>query len=58
LALLVLNVDDFAVINDTFGYEYGDRVLDRIGRVIRSILPEAALLARISARGCPSLHFR
>ena len=47
LALLVVNIDDFPVINDTFGYEYGARVLDRIGHVIRSILPEVALLARI-----------
>lgn len=35
LTLLLLDVDGFKSLNDTFGHSYGDEVLKEIGRVLR-----------------------
>ncbi len=38
LTLVFLDLDDFKTFNDTYGHIEGDRVLKRIGRVIKSCL--------------------
>jgi diguanylate cyclase (GGDEF)-like protein len=38
LALLLLDIDKFKVYNDTYGHLEGDKVLVRIGQIIRSCL--------------------
>lgn len=44
--LLVLDLDGFKSVNDTFGHKVGDRLLKEIGKVIREQLREYDFLAR------------
>jgi diguanylate cyclase (GGDEF)-like protein len=46
LALLMIDVDDFKRINDTFGHQAGDRVLRRVARVLRESLRAVDVAAR------------
>ena len=41
LTLLLLDIDDFKVFNDTFGHIEGDQVLFRLGQVIKTCLRKA-----------------
>ena len=41
LALVMMDVDDFKLFNDTWGHPAGDEVLRRLGRVVRTALREA-----------------
>jgi diguanylate cyclase (GGDEF)-like protein len=45
-ALLVLDVDNFKYVNDTFGHAVGDEVLARIAGLIRSRCRETDVVAR------------
>ena len=46
LSLLVLDIDDFKSMNDTYGHAAGDRVLQQLVERIKSILRAQDLLAR------------
>lgn len=41
LSLLMLDVDEFKQINDTFGHPEGDRALSRLGGIIRACVRES-----------------
>jgi diguanylate cyclase (GGDEF)-like protein len=47
LAVLMLDLDDFKAINDTFGHHAGDELLRQIGPRLRRELHEDDLLARL-----------
>ena len=49
VAVLVLGVDNFKVVNDTLGHGVGDRLLRAVGKRLRSILREQDLLARLNS---------
>ena len=46
MGLLMLDLDHFKSINDTYGHIVGDRVLRRISKVVRSAMREGDLLIR------------
>ena len=47
-ALLLIDLDQFKDINDSWGHDVGDRVLFKVGRVISALVDENMLVARIS----------
>jgi diguanylate cyclase len=46
-ALLYMDVDSFKTINDTFGHDAGDQLLNAIADRLRVWLPEGAMAARL-----------
>jgi diguanylate cyclase (GGDEF)-like protein/PAS domain S-box-containing protein len=47
LALLMLDIDEFKKVNDTFGHEAGDLALQQVAAVMKSSLREIDLLGRL-----------
>ena len=47
VALLFLDLDDFKLINDTFGHQIGDRVLVEVAERLKESLREADMAARL-----------
>jgi diguanylate cyclase (GGDEF)-like protein/PAS domain S-box-containing protein len=47
--VLVLDVDDFKVVNDSMGHAVGDQLLIEISRRLVDVLPERATVARLGA---------
>jgi diguanylate cyclase (GGDEF)-like protein len=47
LALLILDLDGFKAVNDTFGHEAGDGLLCDVARRLSELLPEGVLLSRL-----------
>ncbi|NYF90814.1 GGDEF domain-containing protein [Tunturiibacter empetritectus] len=45
-SILLIDVDNFKAINDTFGHRTGDTVLKELGRVISHIIPESRAIGR------------
>ncbi|WP_224703850.1 GGDEF domain-containing protein [Devosia aquimaris] len=46
-ALLIIDLDHFKIVNDTFGHAAGDHVLQQVSRVLRASLRGRDLLSRL-----------
>jgi len=46
LSLVFFDIDDFKRINDLYGHTQGDRVLKRIGKLVKSVARESDIPAR------------
>jgi diguanylate cyclase (GGDEF)-like protein len=46
-AILIVDVDDFKYVNDTFGHDVGDRVLVSLAQRLRSSVKESDTVARL-----------
>jgi two-component system cell cycle response regulator len=46
VSLLMIDIDEFKLFNDTFGHLKGDEILQKIGTLIRSVIREVDLTAR------------
>ena len=44
--VVMLDLDDFKIVNDTFGHKVGDKMLREMGRIIQGQLREYDFLAR------------
>ncbi|HWV21291.1 MAG TPA: EAL domain-containing protein [Devosia sp.] len=47
VALLILDIDDFKHINDTFGHLAGDQLLHELGHRLPGALPEKTIIGRL-----------
>ena len=46
-ALLIIDVDNFKTVNDTFGHMYGDKVLADVAYKLKNIFDEQTILGRL-----------
>jgi diguanylate cyclase (GGDEF)-like protein len=46
VSVIMLDIDDFKLVNDSFGHQYGDRVLVHVATLIRSVLRSSDVPAR------------
>ncbi|MXR68553.1 diguanylate cyclase [Shewanella sp. JBTF-M18] len=56
LAVLYLDLDDFKQINDNYNHQVGDKVLQRVAEILRTVCSNAEMVARIGGDEFIILH--
>ncbi|MHB8846402.1 MAG: putative bifunctional diguanylate cyclase/phosphodiesterase [Nitrospirota bacterium] len=56
LSVLIMDIDRFKYINDIFGFETGDRVLQQVAKTLRALAGERDLLARFGGNEFAMAH--
>ena len=46
LALLLIDIDNFKIINDTLGHLFGDKILNKLGELLKTKIRETDMAAR------------
>ncbi|MEF9976577.1 MAG: sensor domain-containing diguanylate cyclase [Oscillospiraceae bacterium] len=46
-ALMIIDVDDFKSVNDTFGHMYGDTVLQKLAAILQPVFRESDIVGRL-----------
>ncbi|WP_051321265.1 EAL domain-containing protein [Chrysiogenes arsenatis] len=54
--MCMLNIDRFREINETYGFEFGDRTLAQIGQTLRNLIPVEVSLYRLNGDQFALLH--
>jgi len=47
IAVLIMDMDRFKLINDSYGHAAGDELIVKVSKRVREVLPESVLLARL-----------
>ena len=47
MALMLIDIDDFKLVNDSFGHDFGDKLINAVGRLISKSLRRADTVARL-----------
>ncbi|MDQ0300181.1 diguanylate cyclase (GGDEF)-like protein/PAS domain S-box-containing protein [Salibacterium salarium] len=47
LSLLLVDLDNFKQINDTFGHDTGDKVIQHVSQLMKDLLPETGFASRL-----------
>lgn len=47
IALMLVDVDKFKIVNDTYGHDVGDRVLKRVARILKNSFRSVDIVCRI-----------
>ena len=58
MTLLLLDLDHFKKVNDTYGHQVGDQLLIRFAKVIEPILRKSDILARVGGEEFAVLLFK
>ncbi len=45
-ALIVVDIDDFKLVNDTYGHQIGDQILKQVSAIVRSCIRDTDIAAR------------
>ncbi|MEG0878976.1 MAG: sensor domain-containing diguanylate cyclase, partial [Oscillospiraceae bacterium] len=46
-ALMIIDVDDFKSVNDTFGHMYGDTILQKLAAILQPVFRESDIVGRL-----------